>query len=193
MSFREAMPPNHPPGALPLDPAGGLPFPDPLCPPTRPPVPPPPNPGCATGYVTAFKSWFACTFVTRCSINTQNNVLLYTSFQRRRERAAIYCSLAGVNKTETDNGNRDTVATNQSINLVVLQSGVMRVNKLSPLGSSLYYNITVSLLQCDRWASQLLQEILWPWTPIYDLDFRTRPRLTDWLIELWFYVPLDTK
>jgi len=35
MSFREAMPPpNHPPGALPLDPAGGPPFP-------RPPVPPP--------------------------------------------------------------------------------------------------------------------------------------------------------
>jgi len=34
MSFREAVPPpNHPPGALPLDPAGGLPFP-------RPPVPP---------------------------------------------------------------------------------------------------------------------------------------------------------
>ena len=34
MSFREAMPaPNHPPGALPLNPAGGLPFP-------RPPVPP---------------------------------------------------------------------------------------------------------------------------------------------------------
>jgi len=35
MSFREAVPPsppNHPPGALPLDPAGGLPFP-------RPPVP----------------------------------------------------------------------------------------------------------------------------------------------------------
>ena len=28
MSFREAMPPpNHPPGALPLDPADGLPFP----------------------------------------------------------------------------------------------------------------------------------------------------------------------
>ena len=53
-----------------------------------------------------------------------------------------------------------TVATNQSINLVVLQLGVMRVNKLSPLGSSLYYNITVSLLQCDRWALQLLQEIL---------------------------------
>ena len=43
MSFREAMPPpNHPPGALPLDPAGGLPFP-------RPPVPPHPNPGYATG------------------------------------------------------------------------------------------------------------------------------------------------
>jgi len=35
-------PPNHPPGALPLDSAGGLPFP-------RPPVPPPPNPGYATG------------------------------------------------------------------------------------------------------------------------------------------------
>ena len=34
-------PPNHPPGALPLDPAGGLPFPDPLC-------PPPPNPNYAT-------------------------------------------------------------------------------------------------------------------------------------------------
>jgi len=32
---------NNPPGALPLDPAGGLPFP-------RPPVPPPPNPGCTT-------------------------------------------------------------------------------------------------------------------------------------------------
>ena len=32
MSFREAMLPNHPPGALPLDPAGGPPFPDPLCP-----------------------------------------------------------------------------------------------------------------------------------------------------------------
>jgi len=35
-------PPNHLPGALPLDPAGGLPFP-------RPFVPPPPNPGYATG------------------------------------------------------------------------------------------------------------------------------------------------
>jgi len=48
MSFREAMPtPNHPsPGALPLDPAKGLPFP-------RPPVPPPPNPGRATGYATS--------------------------------------------------------------------------------------------------------------------------------------------
>jgi len=34
-------PSNHPPGALPLDPAGGLPFP-------RPSVPPPPNPGYAT-------------------------------------------------------------------------------------------------------------------------------------------------
>jgi len=33
--------PNHPPGALPLDSAGGLPFPGP-------PVPPPPNPGYAT-------------------------------------------------------------------------------------------------------------------------------------------------
>ena len=33
MSFREAVPPNHLPGALPLDPAGGLSFP-------RPPVPP---------------------------------------------------------------------------------------------------------------------------------------------------------
>jgi len=41
MSFWEAMPPsNHPLGALPLDPAGDLRFPDPLC--------PPPNPGCAT-------------------------------------------------------------------------------------------------------------------------------------------------
>jgi len=43
MSIREAMPPNHPPGALPLDPAGRPLFP-------RPPVPPPPNPGYATGY-----------------------------------------------------------------------------------------------------------------------------------------------
>jgi len=34
-------PANHPPGALPLGPAGGLPFP-------RPPVPPSPNPGYAT-------------------------------------------------------------------------------------------------------------------------------------------------
>ena len=43
MSFRMLCPPNHPPGALPLDPAGGLPF-------SRPPVPPsPPNPGYATG------------------------------------------------------------------------------------------------------------------------------------------------
>jgi len=42
MSFREAMrPPNHQPRALPLDPAGGPPFP-------RPPMPPPPNPGRAT-------------------------------------------------------------------------------------------------------------------------------------------------
>ena len=46
MSFREDVPPaNHPPGALPLDPAGGLPSP-------RPHVPPlPPNPGYATGLV----------------------------------------------------------------------------------------------------------------------------------------------
>jgi len=44
MSIREAMPlPNHPPGALPLDPAGGLPFP-------RLPVPPP-DPGCATVFL----------------------------------------------------------------------------------------------------------------------------------------------
>jgi len=42
-------PPNHPPGALPLDPAGGLPFP-------RPPVPPPPNPGCATDLMQMFYS-----------------------------------------------------------------------------------------------------------------------------------------
>ena len=42
MSFREAMPPpNNPPGALPLDPAGGPPF-------SRPPCAPPPNPGYAT-------------------------------------------------------------------------------------------------------------------------------------------------
>ena len=35
MSFRETVPPpNHPPGALPLDPAGGLPFPIPPVPPT---------------------------------------------------------------------------------------------------------------------------------------------------------------
>jgi len=46
MSFREAvpLPPNHPPGVLPLDPAGGLPFP-------RPPVPLPPNLGYATASV----------------------------------------------------------------------------------------------------------------------------------------------
>jgi len=50
MSIREAMPPpNHPPGALPLDLAGGLPFP-------RPPVPPPPNPGYATGSKAAYRS-----------------------------------------------------------------------------------------------------------------------------------------
>ena len=46
ISFREAMPRNHPPGALPLDPAGGLPFP-------RLPVPPPPHPGCATDRVVS--------------------------------------------------------------------------------------------------------------------------------------------
>jgi len=40
-----APPPNHPPGALPLDLAGGLPFP-------RLPVPPSPNPGYATGSKT---------------------------------------------------------------------------------------------------------------------------------------------
>ena len=46
ISFRAAMPRNHPPGALPLDPAGGLPF-------SRPPLPPPPHPDCATGRVVS--------------------------------------------------------------------------------------------------------------------------------------------
>ena len=54
MSFREAMlPPNYPPGALPLDSAGDFRFPDPLC-------PPPPNPGYATEMTCKDASDFLC-------------------------------------------------------------------------------------------------------------------------------------
>ena len=62
MSFWEAIPPNHPPGALPLDPAGGLPF-------SRPPVPPPPNPGCATASASSYIRLYALL----------NNVVTYLS------------------------------------------------------------------------------------------------------------------
>ena len=63
-------PPNHPPGALPLDPAGGLPFP-------RPSVPPPPN----LGYATA--SHYYGTYCPAASVvlSRGNDLLTYLVIQ----------------------------------------------------------------------------------------------------------------
>ena len=64
MSFREAMlPPNHPPGALSLDPAGGLPFP-------RPPVPP------------TSKSWLRHCNTARRSIVCATGCVVYTQLYK---------------------------------------------------------------------------------------------------------------